>query len=74
MCFRLCYKKGRNILPDVTNMENIENMENNHDLINNKPNIPRLDITESSLYKRRIGIKDQNIGIERHKFVHTILL
>tara|TARA_B100001027_G_C16248597_1_gene323263 strand:- start:258 stop:416 length:159 start_codon:yes stop_codon:yes gene_type:complete len=52
----------------------MESKENNHDLINNKPNIPCLDITESSLYKRRFGIKDQNKVMGHHKFAHTILL
>tara|TARA_B100000886_G_C20356862_1_gene463405 strand:+ start:669 stop:893 length:225 start_codon:yes stop_codon:yes gene_type:complete len=74
MCFRIFYKKGGNILPNITNIENDYNKinENNQD-INKITNIPSLDITKSSLYKRRFRNKE-NINNSSRKFVRVILL
>ena len=74
MCFRICYKKGGNILPNVTDIENNYNEinETNQD-INNITIMPSLDITKSCLYKRRFRNKEDLNNSER-KFVRVILL
>lgn len=74
MCFRICYKKGGNILPNVTDIENDYNEINEYNQdTNNITNMPSLDITKSSLYKRRFRNKD-NINNSERKFVRVILL
>lgn len=74
MCFRICYKKGGNILPNVTSIENDYNEINeNNQYMNNITNMPSLDITKSSLYKRRFRNKE-NINNSCRKFVRVILL
>ena len=81
MCFRLFYKRESSILPDVTYMESIESIENNNNQIIEKNQeiyskqiMPCLDITKSSLYKRRYEINKENIFNKENRIIHNILL